>query len=64
MINQRSVATCVILSIVTCGLYGIWWEYKLGNRLQKNGPVKGGRDRCGKHLYARIHPAGGARRSL
>ena len=31
----------ILLSIVTCGLYGIWWEYKLGNRLQKNGPAFG-----------------------
>lgn len=25
MINQRSVTTCAILSIVTCGIYGIYW---------------------------------------
>ncbi|MBQ6092168.1 MAG: DUF4234 domain-containing protein, partial [Clostridia bacterium] len=24
-IEKRSVATCVILSIVTCGIYGIYW---------------------------------------
>ena len=27
--EQRSVATCVILSIVTCGIYAIYWMYKI-----------------------------------
>ena len=25
MIQQRNVAVCIILSIVTCGIYGIYW---------------------------------------
>lgn len=25
MIQQKNIATCVILSIVTCGIYGIYW---------------------------------------
>jgi hypothetical protein len=25
MIQQRNVAVCIILSIVTCGLYGLYW---------------------------------------
>ena len=25
MVQNRSVATCIILSIVTCGIYGIYW---------------------------------------
>lgn len=25
MIQQKNIATCVILSIVTCGIYGIIW---------------------------------------
>ncbi|MCR5738073.1 MAG: DUF4234 domain-containing protein [Eubacterium sp.] len=25
MIKQRSVAVCIILSIVTCGIYGLYW---------------------------------------
>ena len=25
MNRNRSVATCIILSIITCGLYGIYW---------------------------------------
>ena len=29
-IEKRSIATCVILSIVTCGIYAIFWAVKLG----------------------------------
>lgn len=29
MIQKRSVATCIILSIVTCGIYGLYWVYCL-----------------------------------
>ncbi len=25
--NQRNIATCIILSFVTCGIYGIYWYY-------------------------------------
>lgn len=25
MVQNRSIATCIILSIVTCGIYGIYW---------------------------------------
>lgn len=25
MIQQRNIATCIILSLVTCGIYGIYW---------------------------------------
>lgn len=25
MIKERSIVTCIILSIVTCGIYGIYW---------------------------------------
>ena len=25
MIQQRSIATCIILSLVTCGIYSIYW---------------------------------------
>lgn len=25
MVKQRSVATCIVLTIITCGLYGIYW---------------------------------------
>lgn len=25
MIRQRNIAVCIILSLVTCGIYGIYW---------------------------------------
>lgn len=31
MINKRSVAEVIILSIVTCGIYGIYWIYAFSN---------------------------------
>ncbi|MBQ6696687.1 MAG: DUF4234 domain-containing protein [Lachnospiraceae bacterium] len=31
MIQQRSVATCIILSFVTCGIYMIYWFICLNN---------------------------------
>lgn len=29
MVQQRSIVTCIILSIVTCGIYGYYWLFKL-----------------------------------
>lgn len=31
MIQKRSIAVCIILSIVTCGIYGIYWYICLNN---------------------------------
>lgn len=31
MIQQRNIAVCIILSIVTCGIYGIYWFICLAN---------------------------------
>ncbi len=31
----------ILLSFITCGFYNLYWEYKLGNRLAKNGPYFG-----------------------
>ena len=31
--KYRSIALCIVLSIITCGLYGIYWGYKLGEAL-------------------------------
>lgn len=28
---QRSIVTCVLLTIITCGLYGIYWMIKLND---------------------------------
>lgn len=30
-IQTRSVVTCVLLTIVTCGIYGIYWTYCIIN---------------------------------
>lgn len=35
MINNRSIATCIILSIVTCGIYGIYWFIVLTDDAKK-----------------------------
>lgn len=29
--QERSVAVCIILSIVTCGIYGIYWMYTIAD---------------------------------
>lgn len=31
MIQNRSIALCIILTIVTCGIYGWYWLYCLAN---------------------------------
>lgn len=31
MIKERDIAVCVILTIVTCGIYGIYWFICLNN---------------------------------
>lgn len=31
MITKRNIAVCIILSIVTCGIYGIYWMICLAN---------------------------------
>ena len=30
MTTKRSIALCIILSIVTCGIYGIYWSSNSG----------------------------------
>ena len=29
MVQKRSIVTCILLSIVTCGIYGIFWYISL-----------------------------------
>lgn len=31
MIEQRNIAVCIVLSVVTCGIYGIYWFICLSN---------------------------------
>ncbi len=33
MIQERNIVTCIILSIVTCGIYGIYWFICIVNDL-------------------------------
>ena len=46
MVQQRNIATCIILTIVTCGIYGIYWLVCLNddtNKLsQEPNPTSGG----------------------
>ena len=44
-VKQRSVGLCIVLTIVTCGIYGLYWGWKLGDKLDysraRNGIVPG-----------------------
>lgn len=46
MIEQRNIALCIVLSIVTCGIYGIYWFICLVNDTNKvsnsTGDMSGG----------------------
>lgn len=33
--TKRSVATVIILTIITCGIYGWWWLYTTATELQQ-----------------------------
>lgn len=33
MVQNRNIAMCVILSFVTCGIYGLIWLYQMTNDL-------------------------------
>ena len=35
------LAQLILLSLVTCGIYAFYWDYKIGDRLFKNGPRYG-----------------------
>lgn len=35
MIEKRSVAVSIILTIVTCGIYGIYWMIKLNDEINQ-----------------------------
>ena len=40
-IQERNIAIAVILSIVTCGLYGWYWMYKMGEKCDQIKGVNG-----------------------
>ena len=33
MVQKRDIVMCIILSVVTCGFYGIYWYYKLAEEV-------------------------------
>lgn len=35
MIQPRSVPLCIVLSIITCGLYGLYWFVCLTNEVNE-----------------------------
>lgn len=37
MIQKRSVLSVILLSIVTCGIYMVWWTYVTCSALQREG---------------------------
>lgn len=40
-IEKREIALAIILSIITCGIYGIYWSYRMGQRLNEAGKMHG-----------------------
>ena len=34
-VRTRNIALCVILSIITCGIYGLYWAYKMGEKTER-----------------------------
>ena len=46
MVQNRNIAVCIILSIVTCGLYGLYWLACLANDVNtvsgRQGDLSGG----------------------
>ena len=35
LVQERNIATCIILSIVTCGIYGIYWFITMVNDVNR-----------------------------
>lgn len=37
--KNRNIALCIIFSIITCGIYGFYWNYRMGQKIDsvKNG---------------------------
>ena len=37
MLKNRSIAVVIILSLVTCGIYGLYWIYATAQELENEG---------------------------
>ena len=35
MIQKRNIAVCILLSIITCGIYGYYWAYLMGKAMMQ-----------------------------
>ena len=65
-IEKRNVATAIVFSIITCGIYAIYWEYKMLDSLYKanNLPSNAGVDivlsivTCGIYGLYMLYKAG------
>lgn len=33
MVKQKNIAVCIILSFITCGIFAIYWNYKMGKQI-------------------------------
>jgi ABC-type dipeptide/oligopeptide/nickel transport system permease component len=66
VIEKRSVGMAILLSIITCGIYLIYWEYKVWDSLYKanNLPSSAGVDvllsivTCGIYMFYMLYKAG------
>ncbi len=34
-ITARNIALCIIFTLITCGIYGLYWQYKMGERCDR-----------------------------
>ena len=34
-ITERNIALCIVFSIITCGIYGLYWMYKLNDEINQ-----------------------------
>ena len=66
--GQRNIAVSIILSLVTCGIYGLYWMYKIVeelNEASENNGTSGGMVillsivTCGIYMFYWMYKAGG-----
>lgn len=41
MVKNKNIVVCILLSIITCGIYGLYWNYKMGKELYEAKCKKG-----------------------
>lgn len=54
MVQKRSIATCLVLSIVTCGIYGIYWFICMTDDTNAVAGIEGGTTGGMAFLYTLI----------